>query len=78
MQIKDKIILVYYLDIHPSEADDIIKHFKSDDSSILQYFLVNRNGKGSRIECINPKLIDVESLETLNRIKELKEKIDEK
>lgn len=76
----DKIILIHYIDIsevHRTEVEQYITEvvnnisndpsLKSDD--IIKYFITTKEG-GTRVECINPKLVSEEDF------KEAKEALD--
>lgn len=73
MLTKDKIILVYYIDmgkLPPSKVGEYIQTLgeqvkngiPEDDDSIIQYVLPVR-GENSRVECINPKFVTEEEYE---------------
>lgn len=61
---KDKIILVHYIAIGNMEhnkammaLDKFKNQMKAKEEDVVQYFIGIREGD-SRIECINPKLVD--------------------
>jgi len=63
MELKDKIILVYYLDIRYINSSDVNQYLfdfyekikEENDDSVYQIIIPVR--EASRVECINPKLI---------------------
>lgn len=63
MMNKDKLILVHYIDTGnlinteiPTFIEEVVKKISSDKDEHLSYFVPIKGE--SRVECINPKLID--------------------
>ena len=83
MQLKDKIIIVYYVDIReidkmdvPDYMDDVYHSLKENDNTVHQVFVPIYND--SRVECINPKYLSEEEVEKVSHaVEELIAKADE-
>lgn len=81
---KDKIFLVVYLNVGTaadSEIEDSIKRLADtlnfDDS--VQLFIIPCRGSDTRIECINPVLLDEKQYKSVEKkIKGLKKTVEEK
>lgn len=79
MQDKDKIIIVFYIDVSRINRDDVYeytsyvaKHFNGYfDDSVKTVFVASEDGGGNRVECINPVLLNQEQYQ------KVQEKIDE-
>ena len=81
---KDKIFLVVYLNVGTaadSETEDSVKRLADtlnfDDS--VQLFIIPCRGSDTRIECINPVLLDEKQYKSVEKkIKGLKKTVEEK
>jgi len=81
---KDKIFLVVYLNVGTaadSEIEDSVKRLADtlnfDDS--VQLFIIPCRGSDTRIECINPVLLDEKQYKSVEKkIKGLKKTVEEK
>lgn len=83
---KDKIFLLVYLNVGtvpPAEIDDLVKQLtetlKFDES--VQLFIIPHRGKDetTRVECINPVLLDEKQYKAVEKkIKGLKKEVEEK
>jgi len=77
MLVKDKIIVVFYInvkDLEPSDRaaflNDVQEQVKSfEDESVITWIIPSTDGK-NRLECINPVLLNEE------QYKEVEEKLD--
>lgn len=82
MEDKDRLILVFYTDIRWLHDADIVTYleamansFKFDDSIIKLIVPVREN---SRVECINPVLLEKKKYkEVKKKVKELEKKFEE-
>lgn len=78
----DKLILVYYVNIgtfNQSEVSQFMERFvKSvENKDMIQYYVPVR-GENSRIECINPKLINEDEFKKVKEtLDSYKSKLDE-
>jgi hypothetical protein len=81
---KDKIFLVVYLNVGATLDSEVENYVKSltdclnfDDS--VQLFIVPCRGSDTRIECINPVLLDEKQYKSVEKkIKGLKKTVEEK
>lgn len=81
---KDKIFLVVYLNVGTTPDSEVENYVKSltdflkfDDS--VQLFIVPTRGSDTRIECINPVLLDEKQYKSVEKkIKGLKKTVEEK
>lgn len=81
---KDKIFLVVYLNvgmIADSDVDECVKKITEtmnfDDS--VQLFVIPCRGSDTKIECINPVLLDEKQYKSVEKkIKGLKKEVEEK
>ena len=82
---KDKLILVFYLNvdhIHKNEWWDYLQEAKHSlasnlDDSVISYFIPVEN-ENSKVDCINPKFIDEEEYKTsIEKFSKAQEKLEE-
>ena len=79
---KDKLILVHYIDTGnlinseiPTFIEQVSKKISSDKDEHLSYFIPIKGE--SRVECINPKLLDENEFQIhLDRLNQAKEQFD--
>lgn len=85
--LKDKIILVFYVSVDALDDCDIgayIEEFNkifsnwNNDDSVEKIIVPTRNGESSKVECINPVLLDAEKYAEVEEIvNEFKMKMNE-
>lgn len=83
---KDKIILVFYIGCASLNREDIpefLNHITDSfrqhcDDSVVTIFIPCIEEVGTRIECINPKLVNQDAYdEAMNAVEKFKSKTDE-